>query len=248
MGRRFCPVGEPVGVVPGLAAVLVRTARAARAMKVGHVAAAAGCGAGLVGAIEDGEGDPTLDTVGRIVNSIGFELRAGPGPGPDARYLAVDQAEVERLAAEYQAAAARAAEFGWRPPGPPEGAQHDWDGQHAAPPRLFGAGRTRRDEGGWAAMLVRSERARVGLDRAGLAAATGMGEDTVARVEQGDAVLPVGELQEVLAAMGASLEVRLEVYDDHDDVLHLKAAADPVAYEQRMRGDDELLAGALVLD
>ena len=189
MGRRFCPVGEPVGVVPGLAAVLVRTARAARAMTVGDVAVAAGCGAGLVGAIEDGEVDPTLDTVGRIVNSIGFELRAGPGAGPDTRYMDVNQAEVERLAAAYQAATARAADFGWCPPGPPEGTQRDWDGQHAAPPWLFGAGRTRRDKGGWAAMLVRSERARVGLDRAGLAAAAGMGEDTVARVEQGSEVL-----------------------------------------------------------
>lgn len=247
-GKRYHKAGELVPVVPGLAAVLVRTARSARDMTVFEVAVAAGCRPGLVGAIEEGRIDPTLDTVGRIVNSIGYELRAGPSATPDPRYGAVDQSEVKRLAAEHLSAATRAAEFGYRPPGPPEGTQPHWDGQHPAPPRLFGAGPSRRDEGGWGAILVSSERSRVGMDRAELAAAAGLRDATVSLIEEGDVVLRVGELQDVLALMGASLDIRLEVYDDHDDVLHLEAAADPAAYEEQMRRDDELLASAVVLD
>lgn len=86
------------------------------------------------------------------------------------------------------------------------------------------------------------------MDRAELAAAAGLCEGTVTCIEEGDVLLRLGELQHVLASMGASLKVRLEVYDDHDDVLHLKAVADPAAYEQRMRREDELLASAVVLD
>lgn len=247
-GKRFYKASELVPIVPDLAAVLLRTARSARGMTVFEVAAAAGCRPGLVGAIEEGRVDPTLDTVGRIANSIGYELRAGPSASANPRYGAVDQSEVERLAAEYLSGATRAAEFGYRPPGPPEGTQPHWDGQHPAPPRLFGAGPTRRDEGGWGAILVSSERSRIGMDRAELAAAAGLSEATVSRIEEGDVALRVGELQDVLALMGATLDIRLEVYDDHDDVLHLEAVADPAAYEEQMRRDDELLASAVVLD
>ncbi|WP_420638910.1 helix-turn-helix domain-containing protein [Candidatus Poriferisocius sp.] len=65
-----------------VASTLVRTARLAMGVTVAELAEAAGCEQELLVDIESGRVDPTLDTVGRIVNSVGLELRAGPAHHP----------------------------------------------------------------------------------------------------------------------------------------------------------------------
>ncbi len=232
--HRLGRAGEPVGVASGLASSLVRTARAALGITAYGLASAAGCGEKLVVDIESGRVDPTLDTVGRLVSSVGFEVRAGPGEGPDNRYVGVDGREVQRLGAAHQQACDMATRFGAGRPGPLEGAQPEWDGTGQAPAHRFGAGPTRRDGGGWSAILVRDERSRAGMSQDELARACGLKAEDVALVESGAVKLTVTELQTVLAAMGAALVARLEVYDAHDDALHLKALADPQGYHQRM--------------
>ena len=246
-GQRFNGAGEPVGVATGLALALVRTARAALGITEAEMAAAAGCDVELVVDIESGRLDPTLDTVGRLVSSVGLEVRAGPGREPDGRYVGVDSDEARRVGAAFHEACEFAAQFGAGPPGPVEGTQPEWDGADPAPAHLFGAGLTRRDGGGWAALLVRDERSRLDMTQGELAAAVGLDASDVASIESGAVKLAVGQLQAVLAAMGASLMARLEVYDAHDDALHLKALSDPQGYRNRIRAAREAFSDAVVL-
>ncbi len=63
-----------------LGRTLLRTAREALGCGVGDLAESAGCAERLVRRIEAGEVDPTLDTVERILNDSGLEVRAGPAP------------------------------------------------------------------------------------------------------------------------------------------------------------------------
>ena len=212
------------------------------------MAQAAGCGDKLVRDIESGRVDPTLDTVGRLVSSVGLEVRAGPAGEPNSRYLAVDPREVARVRAAFEQACEFAAQFGMGPPGPSAGTQPEWDGADPAPAHRFGAGPTRRDGGGWSAILVRCERTRINMSQGGLARFLGLGESDISLIEAGAAKLPVRALQAVLAAMGASLAARLEVYDSHDDGLHLRALADPERYRKRMRNAEAVFSNAVVLD
>ena len=66
------------------------------------VATAAGCGVDLVERIESGDHDPVLDTLERLVNGIGLELRCGAADtgvsDPNPAYRRVDSGEVARLA------------------------------------------------------------------------------------------------------------------------------------------------------
>lgn len=208
----------------------------------------AGCDVELVRAIEAGRFDPALDTVERLVNSVGLEVRAGAGGKPDAAHSVVCESEVARVRRAFTEVVEFRRSHGLRPLGPPEGAQPDWDGTDPAPPRLFGAGPTRRDGGGWAAILVRSARQRRGMGQADLAAAAGLDRAGVAAVEDGRLRPPVNELERVLSAMGFGLRARLEPYDDHDDGLHLRALGDPGRYARRMRNGESAFATAVVLD
>ena len=246
-GCRFHAEGQDVPVADCAAATLVATARSALGLSAAELAAAAGCRVELVAAIEEGRFDPTLDTVGRLVNSAGCEIRAGTDYVPHPRYGRVDSREVERLASEYGRRREFAARFGLGPPGPLKGTQPEWDGEPPAPARLFGAGRTRSDGGGWGALLIAGERRRLKMDREALAAASGVDVRRIARIEAGDERPPLGDVQRILAAMGASLRVRLEVYDPHDDSLHLAALEDPEGYEQRLRDAKAELAEMTVL-
>lgn len=232
----------------GTAAGLVLVARAALGVRSEEVAEAACCDAELVRAIEAGRYDPALDTVERLVNSVGLEVRAGVDGERGTTSSAVCESEVARVRRAFAELVEFRRSHGLRPPGPPVGAQLDWDGTDPAPPRLFGAGPTRRDGGGWAAILVRSARQRCGMGQAGLAAAAGLDRAGVAAIEDGQLLPPVKELERVLSAMGLGLRARLEPYDDHDDGLHLRALADPGRYARRMRNGERAFATAVVLD
>ena len=117
-----------------LAGILLRTAREALGCEVGELAEAAGCAEDLVRRIESGELDPALDTVERIVNASGLEVRAGPASG-DGRYSGTtpDPEEVARVRAAVEAGRALREDLGAPPAGPPVGAQPDWGGARIRP-------------------------------------------------------------------------------------------------------------------
>ena len=244
MSAESPPTHTPTAV---LAAVLLRTARAALGITAAELASAAGCGEELVRRIESGELDPAIDTVGRIVHGVGLELRCGPRPEANPAYRKVDDAEVARVAAAVAKARGFREEYGLGMPGPPPGTQRDWDGQDPAPCRLFGVGPSRRDDGGWAALLVWSARCELRMSPAEFAAAAGISEADVARIETGERRPPLGEVQRILNAAGIDLGVRLEVYDDHDDVLHLRASADEARHERTIARARETFGAAVVL-
>lgn len=228
-----------------LAVGVLKTARAVLAITPAELARAARCPEALVCSIETGDLDPTLDTLDRIVNAVGLEIRAGSHQ-PTGHYsgASIDRDEVERLREKLTALKRLRDELGAGPPGPPTGAQPDWDGQGPAPGRQFGSGPTRTDGGGWAALIVRSARAEAGVTACQYAAAAGIGEDNLVQIESGGLRPSVGELARILDNAGTGLRVRLEPYDDHDHGLHLKALAGPELHERRMRRGREVFAGA----
>ena len=222
---------------PNLAGVVLRTAREALGIDRAALAIAAGCGEELVRRIESGDLDPALDTVERILNGSGLELRAGPSAPTDSyRGPLVDVGEADRLRSFLADARSLRLRFGAPPPGPPTGALPDWDGEDPAPARPFGAAEGRRDGGGWAAVVVRSAIAESRSDRRAFARACGLDEEDLGRIASGEKLPSTGELAALLARAGCGLRVRVEVYDDHDDGLHLSARADPVLHRPRRRG------------
>ena len=231
---------------PSTAAVVLRTARAALQISADEMAEDAGCGVSLVHQIESGGHDPVIDTVGRLVNVVGLELRCGGGPEPNPAYLRVDPGEVARLAGEI----ARTREF-WAQFGieklPLPSLQIKWDGNPPAPPHLFGAGRGRRHEGGWAALLMGPERALLGLTEAEMADAAGISASDVDAIESGGHRPPMSEVQRILASVGVHLRVRLEMYEDHDDGLHHRALEDPEGLERTLRYNKKVFASAVVI-
>ena len=222
-----------------LAAVLLRTARAALTLTTRDVATAAGCDLDLVERIESGEHDPVLDTLERLVNGIGLELRCGTADSgvsdPNPAYRRIDRGEVARLADAYGREAEWRARLGTNSPGPPAGTQPDWDGRPPAPPRLFGAGLTRRDGGGWAALVLTALRARLRLSVAEFAARLRVGHAEMLRIESGEQRPTLGRVQQLLATAGRPLRIRLEVYDGHDDGLHISALRDPETHAEWLR-------------
>ena len=208
--------------VPSVAAALVATARAALAVTAGQLAAVAGCPTALVVDIERGSVDPVLDTVERILNSVALELRAGPAARSNPAYTGgSDPAEVARVRQAVDKQCAFRAQHGLPPPGPPPGTGPVWDGSDPAPSRPVGAGPHRSSSRSWSALV---------LAAAGLPSPVGP--------------VRAGELQRLLAAVGLSLHVRVEPYDDHDDLLHLAAVTDPVRHRLLISRTEQALAAA----
>lgn len=87
----------------------------------------------LVRRVECGDLDPATDTVERILNDSGLELRAGPAP-PDGRYCGplVDPNQVARLVSSLADARELRRQVGAPPPGSPAGVLSDWDGEDPA--------------------------------------------------------------------------------------------------------------------
>ena len=234
---------RPPGAGLPTSAVVLRTARAALEITAEEMAEAAGCAVTLVNQIESGGHDPVIDTVGRLVSAVGLELRCGGRPEPNPAYRQVDPDEVARVAGE----AARIREFRalfGRGGLPKPAHQIEWDGVPPAPPHLFGAGPGRRHGGGWAALRIGAERARLKMTQAEMAAAAGTSEAALAEIESGGRRPAMSEAQRVLSAVGAALHVRLEVYDDHDDRLHQFALDDPEGLERTLRYNKKVFSSA----
>ncbi len=79
----------------------------------------------------------------------------------------------------------------------------------------------------WASSLLQQARIITGLSQRGLAAAAGVPRSTVVRIEAGTMQPTLPMLQRILIAAGQEMRIRLEPYDDHDDVLDNLAALDP---------------------
>ena len=216
----------------GVAASLIRTARAALGMGAAELAAAAGCDYQLVSDIEHGRVDVALDTVDRMLNSVGLELRACAAAAANPAYTGPpDPLEVARIREAAAGDRAFRSRHGLRPPGPPPGTQPDWDGADPAPPRRIGAGPGRRCSGGWGHLLtLAAERRPDGSFH--IPAPDGTAERTESGIER------------ALAADGLALHVLIEPYDDHDDILHLQAEADPARHDRIMAANKEAVAGA----
>lgn len=224
----------------GRAARLLRIARSVTGVSTADLAASAGCAESLVAGIESGQIDSTLDTVNRLVNSVGLEVRAGPQPvgSSDQRLPGnglTDADEIGRVRQAYEAACDFRSRYGLAPLGPPPGSQPHWDGEDPAPGHRFRVAEAREDGGGWSALLVRDARDRMEMTQAQVAAVVGISETDIARTETGELRLSVVELERILNSMGLELHTRLEPYDDHDDVLHLIALKDPELHQHRLQ-------------
>ncbi len=225
---------EPVIAADGgIAGALIGTARAALGIGAADLAAAAGCDSQLVLDIEHGRLDPSLDTIDRMLNSVGLELRAGPAGNPNPAYASgrQDVAEVARIRDRAEADRVFRARHGLAAPGPPPGTQPDWDGSDPAPPRRIGAGEGRRCCGGWGHLLTLTAR---------------RDPDGTFHIPEpdGSAARTASGIARALAADGLALHVRIEPYDDHDDLLHLAAEADSDRHEQIMAANEAAVAGA----
>ena len=200
--------------------------------------------------IESGQIDPTLDTVNRLVNSVGIEVRAGPQPvgSGDQRQPGgglTDADEIDRVRQAFEAARDFRSRYGLAPLGPPPSSQPHWDGEDPAPGHRFRVAEAREDGGGWPAILVRDARDRMDMTQAQVAAAVGISETDIARIETGELRLSVVKLERIFGLIGVELHTRLEPYDDHDDVLHLIALKDPDRHKRRLQKGRETLAWSL---
>ena len=194
----------------------------------------AGCDAALIEAIESLALDPSLDTIERLVNAVGLEARYSPHRGDRLYRDGVSAAEVRRLRTEKAADIAHRAALGLPPPGPLPGTQSPWGGTDPAPPRLHGADDTRTGPGK-AAILVRYARSLARCSIAAYASRASVPIDYLRAVEAGELRPTASTIAGILRRAGDELDVRLQLYDDHDDSLQLLAAADPDFYRGHAR-------------
>lgn len=95
-----------------------------------------------------------------------------------------------------------------------------------------------------ASSLLRLARMERGWSQRQLAAAAGVPTSTVGRIESGSRQPSLVTLSRLLAAADVELRIRLEAYDDHDDVLDARRAA----LTATERADaDEAFAGTTAL-
>ena len=88
----------------------------------------------------------------------------------------------------------------------------------------------------WAANLLRDARVRRGWSQRRLAEAAGVPASTVARIESSTRQPSLVTLSRLLAAADLELRIRVDEYDDHDDVLDARRAA--MTAQQRRAADE----------
>jgi transcriptional regulator with XRE-family HTH domain len=95
-----------------------------------------------------------------------------------------------------------------------------------------------------AANLLKLARIKAAVTQRQLAEAAGVPQSTVARIESGAMQPTLPLLYRLLAAVDLEPRIRVDVYDDHDDVLDRLAARDPARARAAEQARDELLAAA----
>lgn len=76
----------------------------------------------------------------------------------------------------------------------------------------------------WAANLLKLARIKAGVSQRELARRAGVPQTMISRIESGKQQPSLPTLSRVLAAIDLDLRIRLEAYDDHDDVLDRRMA------------------------
>ena len=89
--------------------------------------------------------------------------------------------------------------------------------------------------------LLKVARLKAGVTQRGLATAASVAQSTVARIESGTTQPTLPMLYRLLAALDLEPRIRLEPYDDHDDVLDQLKRQFPVEHERATRARDEIL-------
>lgn len=209
--------------------VVLAALRAVTGLADEQLAAAAGCAATLVADIAAGRLRPACETLERIANGAGLEVRVGvrrttePTSVSDRFDHDCDRVR-EALAAEN----AWRASLGLGPLAPPAATVPEWDGNEPAPARQVSAWPHRTDYGGHAAVNVRYGRNCVlRRDQASFAASVGLTLAELDDIESGRVSLSLDDTETLLNHAGLEQFARLEPYDDHDDLLHLAAIAEP---------------------
>lgn len=201
-----------------------------------RLAAAAGCPASLVDDISACLLRPACETLERIANGVGLEVRVG------VRRVVGASAVQDRFDCDYgRVREALAAENSWRagvglgPLAPPPAVVPGWDGTDPAPARQVCAWPHRTDYGGHAAVNVRYGRNCVlRLDEAPFAARVGLTLAELDDIESGRVALSLDDTESLLNSAGLEQFARLEPYDDHDDLLHLAAIAERPGARSRL--------------
>lgn len=93
-----------------------------------------------------------------------------------------------------------------------------------------------------AASLLKLARIQKGLSQRALATAAGVPHSTVARIESAAMQPTLPLLYRLLAAADLEPRIRLEAYDDHDDVLDSLAARFPERQAKVEKTRDDILA------
>jgi transcriptional regulator with XRE-family HTH domain len=93
-----------------------------------------------------------------------------------------------------------------------------------------------------AANLLKLARIKAAVTQRQLAQAAGVPQSTVARIESGAMQPTLPLLYRLLAAVDLEPRIRVDVYDDHDDVLDRRRQRFPEVAAAAERARDELLA------
>lgn len=197
-------------------------------MTPSRLAESAGCDVGLVSAIESGQVRPTWETLERLANAVGLEVRVGVRPSTDTTAVSErfddDTDRVREALADHNAWRAG---LGLGPLAPPSETVPKWDGTDPAPARQVSAWPQRTDFGGHTAINVRYGRNCVQrVDEATFAAAVGLTPAELRDIEHGRLSLSLDDTESLLNRAGLEQFAHLELYDDHDDLLHLDAIAE----------------------
>ena len=209
--------------------IVVAALRDITGLTCGQLAASAGCPTSLVDDISASRLRPACETLERIANAVGLETRVG------VRQTVHPSTVSDRFDHDYdRVREALAAENSWRatlglgPLAPPDAIVPHWDGTDPAPARQVSAWPHRTDYGGHAAVNVRYGRNCVlRVDETSFASSVGLTPSELDDLESGRVSLSLDDTESLLNQAGLEQFARLEPYDDHDDLLHQAAVAEP---------------------
>ena len=205
--------------------VLIAGLRGVADATSGELADAAGCSVDLVADIESGKIRPYFSTLERIANSVALEIRMGVRFRPFASPVShrFDH-NLARVRGELAAENAWRLSLGISPVGPPAAVMPDWDGTDPAPIRQFNAWPNRTDGGGNTAINVAYGRNCVlRADPPQFARRTGLSVEQLADIESGIVPLRLDHTEALLNRTNLEQYAHIELYDAHDDELHLLA-------------------------
>ncbi len=170
---------------------------------------------------------PAWETLERLANCVGLELRVGVQPATGSGCLR-DRFDfgLDRVREALDAENAWRFGLGLGPLAPPAETVPPWDGTDPAPARQVSAWPHRTDAGGHAAINVRYGRNCVlGICRASFAALVELAPAELDDIEDGRVSLALDDTECLLNRAGLEQFAHLELYDSHDDLMHLDAIA-----------------------